>query len=217
MDLKDNILQRIDQLLEKGDTESQADITEIASGAATLFETAYGKHSAQPQQVLELQQQVSLGVGIFSTSEFIGFRESIYGYLRTLKSDATEGRLIDFQAEARSEVFGDFIALARRALDEGEKDVAAVLACAALEDSLKQCAKRHSLNVDDEEMATVINALRSAGAVDKTEGAVLKGYTQVRNKAFHAEWVKIDVPSITGIIAFTEQFLIKHFSNQPLE
>ncbi len=105
---------------------------------------------------------------------------------------------------------------ARRALDEDEKDVAAVLACAALEDSLKQCAKSHSLNVDDEEMATVIDALRSAGTVDKTEGAVLKGFSQVRNKAFHAQWDKIDVPSITSIIAFTEQFLIKHFSSSPL-
>ena len=91
------------------------------------------------------------------------------------------------------------------------------MACAALEDSLKQCAKSCSLDVDDEEMATVINALKSVGAIDKTEGAVLKGYTQVRNDAFHARWDKIDIPEIKGVLAYTEEFLIKHFSKQTLQ
>ena len=90
---------------------------------------------------------------------------------------------------------------ARRALAEDEKDVAAVLACAALEDSLKQCAKSHSLDVDDAENCDCGKRLKSVGAIDKTEGAVLKGYTQVRNKAFHAEWDVVDIPAIT------EQFL----------
>ena len=216
MDLE-NMLQRIDELLEKGDTESQADIAEIASGAATLFETAYGKHSTQPKQVLELQTQVCLGVGILTTSELIGFKNSLYGCLRTLKSDATEGRLVDFQAEARGEVFGDFIALARRALDEDEKDVAAVLACAALEDSLKQCAKNHGLSVDDKNMTTVMHALKRAGVISGSEGKKLEGFVDVRNDAFHAEWEAINVPHLQTILAYTESFLIDHFSNQPLQ
>ena len=144
------------------------------------------------------------------------YRDQLNGCLRALKADVAEGRIVDIQSEARGEVFGDFIALARRALDEGEKKVAAVLACAALEDSLKQCAKNHALEVDDQTMPTVVNALKSAGVIDKTEGAVLKGFSQVRNDAFHARWVAIDIPAITGILAFTEKFLIKHFSSKML-
>ena len=193
---------------------SQADIAELAAGTITILQLVYCIHSTHIEQILTLQKQVY--------SERVvdyllrSFKDHLCGYLRSLRSDAIEGRIVNLQAEARGEVFGDFLTSARRALDEHEKDVAAVLACAALEDSSKQCAKSHSLNVDDAEMATVIDALRSAGAVDKTEGAVLKGFCQVRNKTFHAQWDKIDVPSITSIIAFTEQFLIKHFSSSLL-
>ena len=214
MDMKDNILQRIDELLELRRSISPEDIAELTAGTITILQLVYGIRSAHLEQVLTLQKQVySEGI---DTSLLINFKHHLFGYLRSLRSDAIEGRIVNPQAEARGEVFGDFLTSARRALDEDEKDVAAVLACAALEDSLKQYAKSLSLDVDEVEMATVVNALKSAGAVDKTEGAVLKGYTQVRNRAFHAEWEKVDVPSITGIIAFTEQFLIKHFSSSPL-
>ena len=42
-----------------------------------------------------------------------------------------------------AEVLGDFLALARAALAEHNKDVAAVLACAALEDALKRFAREN--------------------------------------------------------------------------
>ena len=213
MDL-DNMLQRIDQLLEKGETKSEADISEIATETTTLFESAYGRHSTQLDQVLILQKLVYEGA--LADFELVSFRERLYGCLQALKSDATEGRIVSFQLKVRGEVCGDFIVLAHKALDEGQKNVAAVLACAALEDSLKQYAKSHSLDVGDEEMATVVNALKSVGAIDKADGTMLKAYTQVRNKAFHAQWDAIDIPKISSVLVYTEEFLKKHFSNQPL-
>ena len=214
MDWKANILQRIDELLEKDMKEEpfEQGIAEIASGTATLLEWFYGTKSTQLDMVLSLSKRVYESESRTHEHELIRFRNRLYGYLQTLKADITEGRIVNLQAEARGEVFGDFLTSARRALDEGEKNVAAVLACAALEDSLKQCAKSHSLDVDDADMSTVVGALKSVDAVDKTEGSILKGYTLVRNKAFHAQWDAIDNPAITSILAFTEQFLIKHFS-----
>ena len=214
MDLN-NILRRIDQLLEKGLTESEVDIAEIATGTATLFELVYGPHSTQHNKVLKLQELVYEGA--LATFELISFRDRLYGCLRALKSDSIEGRIISLQTKARGEIFGDFIVLAHRALDDDKTNVAAVLACAALEDSLKQCAKSHKLDVGDEEMPTVINALKSVGVISKPEGTSLKGYAQLRNKAFHAQWSEIDLPHLQGLLAFTEGFLVKHFSYQSLK
>ena len=135
-----NILQRIDELLEKGLTQSAADISEIAAGTPTLIEQVYGTHSTQHDMILAVEKQVYEGA--LDTFELVGFRERLYGRLRSLKSDATEGRIVNLQAEARGEVFGDFIVLARKALDEGEKEVAAVLACAALKRGLKEISCR---------------------------------------------------------------------------
>ena len=211
MDLN-NILQRIDQLLvfEYRQSRDQGVIAEIAAGTTSLFELVYGTHSKQLEQVLPLQKL--LYEGCLDPYDSYVVRDRLCGCLQSLKSDLTEGRIVSLQAEAQGEVFGDFLTSARRALGEGQKNVAAVLACAALEDSLKQCAKSHSLDVDDADMSTVVGALKSVDAVDKTEGSILKGYTLVRNKAFHAQWDAIDNPAITSILAFTDQFLIKHFS-----
>ena len=216
MDLKDNVLQRIDELLTKdlqGTTE--AGTAEIVAGTIKLHELLYSPRSTQLDMVVTQQKQMYKNKT--DIRELTRFRDRFYGCLQSLKSDIMEGRMVDFQAEARGEVFGDFIVLARRALDEGEKRVAAVLACAALEDSLKQCAYIHNLDVGDEEMPTVINALKSVGVISKPEGTSLKGYAQLRNKAFHAQWDEIDIPHLQGLLAFAEGFLVKHFSYQPLK
>ena len=61
------------------------------------------------------------------------FVQHLHGFLRNLVSDISGGRIVNIQSEAQGEVLGDFLALARKALDEEQKDVAAVLACAALD------------------------------------------------------------------------------------
>lgn len=215
MDLKDKILPRIDELLELRHSMSQVHVAELAAGTITVLQLVYGSHSTHLEQILTLQKHV-YGEG-FSDYMIFSFKDHLCGYLQSLRSDAIEGRIVNLQAEARGEVFGDFLTSARRALDENEKNVAAVLACAALEDSLKQCAKSHNLDVGDEEMPTVINALKSVGVISKPEGTSLKGYAQLRNKAFHAQWSEIDLPHLQSLLAFTEGFLVKHFSYQPLK
>ena len=63
--------------------------------------------------------------------------DRLKGVFLAAKSDYEGGYLFSLQKEISGELFGDFVALARKALDEEQKDVAAVLACAALEDTLK--------------------------------------------------------------------------------
>ena len=36
---------------------------------------------------------------------------------------------------------------------------------------------------------------------------MLRGYVQIRNKVFHAQWDAIDVAAVSGIIGFTQGFL----------
>ena len=214
MDLE-NMIQRIDQLLEKGDTKSEADISEIATETTTLFELAYGKHSTQLEQVLELQKLVYEGA--VADFELFSFRDRLCGCLRTLKSGLTEGRIVNLEVKVRGEVYGDLVASARRALDEGQEKAAAVLACAALEDSLKQWAKNENQNVDGKRMPEVINALKSVGAIRDYEGKELQAFSKVRDKAFHAEWEAIDIKQVNLILLYIEDLLGEHFSNQPLK
>lgn len=137
----------------------------------------------------------------------------LFGLLESAKEDFDGGYVFNVDLRVSGEVFGDFVVLARTSLDEGHKDVAAVLACAALEDALKRYAIVCGLAVDDKAMADVINALKGAGFVAGAQKAILDRMPTIRNYALHANWDKISEPDVGGVIGFVEQFLLTKFSN----
>ena len=130
-----------------------------------IIDSIYGPHSPQLDLIDKARKQAydRTEAEFYKDRLFVQFMQ---GYLRELKSAISEGRIVNIQSEAQGEVLGDFLILARKALDEEEKDVAAVLACAALEDALKRCASDRGLNVQDKNMQTVVNALKSRGALE---------------------------------------------------
>lgn len=129
------------------------------------------------------------------------------------KEDFEGGYVFDVDLRVSGEVFGDFVALARKALSEGNKDVAAVLACAALEDALKRYAQVNGLDVDDKTMQEVVNSLKSKGLVAGAQKSLLEAMPRIRNLAMHADWSKISEPDVSSVIGFVEQFLLTKFSN----
>ena len=138
---------------------------------------------------------------------------TLYHLFEGAKEDFEGGYVFNVELRVSGEVFGDFVALARTALNEGHKDVAAVLACAALEDALKRYATIQGLGVEDKAMSDVINALKSAGHVAGAQKAMLDRMPTIRNFALHANWGKISEPDVGGVIGFVEQFLMTKFSN----
>ena len=189
MNLETDILSQIDRLLEKARKEQSRGLgvndAEISFAVTNLLDRIYGPHSPQLRQMEEARRQVYEMETYEHTKRNLVI-SNLCGYLRALKSDVEEGR-VNIQSKIRSEILGDLLALALETLNAGEKDVAAVLACAALEDALKRYASDLGLEVQDKEMSEVVNALKSKGVIRKPQGKVLDGYVQIRNKAFHAE------------------------------
>jgi len=130
--------------------------------------------------------------------------------LQAARDEISGQWLFTLKGLVSAEIFGDFIALGKQTLDEN-KDVAAVLVCAALEDALKRAAMQKGLDVEDKDMPEVINALKANGVIKGSQAPIAKGYAKLRNKAFHAEWDKIDKPEVGSAIGFAEQFILEHF------
>ena len=212
------MLNRIDQLLEK-ESIFMSDIHagELYVTVTNMFEKIYGPHSPQLKLLETIREQVYEGqtrnYNKYESSRMQVFTDRLHGCLSALKSDIEEGLIVNIRSEARGEVFGDFLVLAREALDAGQKDVAAVLACAALEDVLKRYASDQGLDVHEKNMSEVVNALKSKGVVRGPQGALLSGFVKIRNKTFHAQWTAINTADVSSIIAFTETFLVKQFSS----
>ena len=214
MNLKDSLLDRINELLEKELNDApHAAAAEVHLAVINMFQTLYGPHAPQIDMVKKVRDQIYDGEKWAIHYQPTLFLQYLHGFLRTLASDLQEGRIVNIQSEARGEVLGDFLILAREALGAGQKDVASVLACAGLEDTLKRCAGEQGLNVQDKNMSTVVKALKSARIIRGTQSALLDRFIKLRNHTFHAEWDKIKPRDVEDIARFTEEFLAYQFSS----
>lgn len=136
---------------------------------------------------------------------------SLSGIFLSAKADFDGGYVFNIETEISGEIFGDFVAMAKAAISEGHKDVAAVLACAALEDALKRFARLNDLEVDDEVMQKVVAALKSKGLVTGAQKSLLDVMPKIRDYAMHANWDKITPEDANSVIGFVEQFLLTKF------
>jgi len=138
--------------------------------------------------------------------------QAINGIFESAKEDFEGGYVFNVDLRVSGEVLGDFVALAKQALADGNKDVAAVLACAALEDALKRYAKANKLPIEGKTMQEVINALKGAGLVQGAQKSLLDPMPKLRNMAMHADWDKFTEPDVNSVLGYVEQFLLTNLS-----
>jgi hypothetical protein len=203
------IIRRIDELmkLERG-RES-----EIISGTINILEQLYGGNSHKTKAFLEQHAACCKQKDHNDMRRALDdLAYSTKGVLQSVKSEIEAGLVGNIQLQAQAGIFADFITAARHALEEDSKDVAAVLVCAALEDALKRYAEQQGLDVSDADMSQVINALKSKGVLKDPQATIVKSYVKLRDKAFHAEWEKVEKESVGAAIGFTEQFILSNFS-----
>lgn len=137
--------------------------------------------------------------------------EAIKGVFLAAKADFDGGYLFSVEVAISGEIFGDFVSLAKVALRDGSKDVAAVLAAAALEDALKRYASLNTLDTHDKSMQDIVNALKSKGLVSGAQKSLLDTMPKLRDYAMHANWDKVSPQDVGSIIGFVEHFLLAHF------
>src|SRR5579864_3904103 len=125
-----------------------------ATSAQNLIRAVFGQASPIYLNFSDLYEKTS------DSEDSVKALHAVFG---AAKDDFEGGYVFNVELSVSGEVFGDFVALARQALAEGHKDVAAVLASAALEDALKRYAAANGLDVNEKTMPEVVNALKSGG------------------------------------------------------
>lgn len=173
-----------------------------ATSAMHLIHTAFGNTSPHYVNFKAAYDRCS-GYG----HEFADLKGIFLG----ASADYRGGYVFSVEAAISGEVLGDFVAMAKLALAEGHKDVAAVLACAALEDTLKRFARLNDLDVDDKTLQEVVNALKSKGLVAGAQKSLLDVMPKIRDFAMHANWDKIQDADVRSVLGFVEQFLLTKF------
>ena len=113
-------------------------------------------------------------------------------------------------------MLSDFVQLARAALEDnsdGATHVAAVLAAAAFEDTIRRLGRDFAGVMGRDDLSDVITALKNAGVLKAPQLGIAVSYLSYRNHALHANWEKIERASVVSVLSFVEQLLIQHFGS----
>ena len=215
MSIDDRVIKRFEELEQE---RKQMRFGQMSSGGRYVIGENWQKWATS---VLSLLQRVFTEESVhfqnlqtiykkFDGSEYSFNKAS--GVFLAAKTDYKGGYLFTVESAISGEIFGDFVTLAKQALKEGNKDVAAVFTCAALEDTLKKFAKQQGLDVDDKVMQQVVAALKSKGLVSGAQKSLLDTMPKIRDYAMHANWDKITPEDVSSVVGFVEQFLLRHFS-----
>ena len=198
----------LDQRAERPEIITTSKLDEIYNLTLSLLTKVYGQHS---DPVQNFQKQLADYLNPSVSFEWKKVLALCVGKLNFLKAEIELDLLTTFEKEISSEVYGDFLSMAREALENGIKETSSVLACAALEDALKKFANINGLQTTDKGMTEIANSLKSIGFLKGAQGTLINSFIKIRNKAFHAEWDKIDTPDVKSLIGFTEEFIAANF------
>lgn len=209
----ENQLKTIQSLLEEAlDSQGRFFRTKLDQAAfsmLSIIQLLYGGNSEYKNQILLAKAQY-LKSGNHK-DDATPLKNTIEGVLYAIKFEIENNLLQTLDTQSKGEILGDFISLAKQLLNEDYKDAAAVLSCGALEDLMKKFADKVGLNVADEDLSSIINLLKSKSYIKGAQSGVVQSYVQLRNKAFHAQFDKIQSPEVASLISFVEQFLIENF------
>ena len=137
------------------------------------------------------------------------------GTLRNLKREIEIGLTDSLRHQVTGEVLSDLIQLARAVLEQpgdGATHVAAVLAAAPFEDTLRRMGETFAVVVGREDLPDVLKALKDAGIIQGPQVGIARGNFNFRNRALHANWNETQRESVLSALGFTEALLTKHFS-----
>jgi len=198
---------RVDDLLERGTSVviSSEVVAELFQGALTVMGAVYGPQS---NQVVTLCKSVR--------AEKMSWDQGpiVLGSLLNLKRELEAGLAGSLQKRITGDVLTDFIQLARAALDkneDGAKNVAAVLAAAAFEDTIRRMGATLGGVVGRDDLSKVINTLKDKEILQPPQLGMAVSYLKFRNDALHADWDLIDRAGVNSVLGFVEQLLLKHF------
>ena len=186
-----------------GDSVEEFEWHVWATSALNILEFAFGKGSTHHRELKKI------------VDRFSGYVVSVLNanaVLLAALNDIDAGVVGSLEKRLSGEIFADFLTLAKNALGEGQKDVAAVLASAALEDTLKKFALLNGLDVEGKTLDNVIGALKGAGHFSGAAKGIVGAMPKIRNHAMHAEWDQIKDHDVASLIGFTEQFLLTNMS-----
>lgn len=134
--------------------------------------------------------------------------------LDNLRRELALGLIRNLRLQMTGKVFADRIHLARTTLREpgdAAKNVASVLAAAGFEDVIRKLGSTFAGSMGGDTLADVLIILKEKAVLTGPQFTTAREYLTFRDTVFHAEWNGIDRPTVSSVLAFIEELILKHF------
>lgn len=192
-----------------------SDVAGASQSTISVLTLIYAASSAQLKYFLS---RIAKGPGKYDDID-IHYKSrvarEIESILTQALADFDSGITANERVQAKGEVLGDFVALARASLSsgaEGAVRVAAVLTAAALEETLKQLGESADLDVYDRDMRGVVQKLKDSNVLVGAQVGLAGGLVKFRDNAFHGQFELVERATIESALAFVEGLLNTRFS-----
>jgi hypothetical protein len=185
---------------------------EIFQSTINLMVSIYGPNSTQVDTLQKQASSFNTKYPVATVAKWA--MDSAVGALHSLKREIQAGLIGSLQRQISGEVLTDFLQLSKQAFDhpgDDAKNVAAVLTAALFEDTIRRLAQANGIP-HIEKLQDVLTELKNKTVLQGTEVGIAQSYLNFRNSALHAQWGKIDRPSVAGVQGFVEGLLMKHFA-----
>lgn len=151
---------------------------------------------------------------IFKTMPHIQYHlSSIIGITQALKEDINTGYIQSLTELVHSEVFSDFLDMAKHLCENGYKDPAAVIAGSTLESHLKKLAKKHAVPfevaekpVKAEKINQDLAKIPAYGLLDQKN---ITAWLDLRNKAAHGDYRVYNIDQVKLLISSIQDFITR--------
>lgn len=216
MNHSDAFTTRIDAILA---TDMSADrhsrIVAAHAGAVTLATAIYGVGRPQVQLLLDAIKKANGEKTEIAYNYWRIVWPVVQGSLLAMKGDIEAGVVRSVERRGAGAVLGDMLGLAKEALDDDRdntKNVAAVLAAASFEDTIRKMGETFAGVEGRPDLQDVVAALKKADVLQGASVATAIGFLKFRNDALHADWANLKRDVVASCISFVEQLLWQHFS-----
>ena len=184
---------QVDKLLELAiiGEQSVTAASQVLQGTLSVIAIIHGPNSDQAGRLLRsVDEHRSRSFMPSAPVAIRGSLEECRGALQNIKAELDGGLVGRLQTHIAGDILSDLLQLSKVALAEpGEdaKNVAAVLAAAAYEDTMRRLATMSGLP-RFEKLADTLSALKDRGILVGAQVGIAQSYLGFRNKALHAQW-----------------------------
>ena len=189
--------------------QAEAKIVRFITRARALVHRIAGAPSAYVAQCDE----------IMVTNAYPGHKaQHLFGVVDSLRADVAAGYMESHEELIHSELFADFLDMAKHLLEEGYKDPAAVVAGSSLEAHIRQLCKKAGIDIEITGASGVVPKKADRLNVDLAKAKQysildqknVTAWLDLRNKAAHGHYDQYEPAQVELLISGVRDFMSRN-------